>query len=141
MIVYAPAGGLAAPSIPISTVERAALAPYAYVMSAGGNVPQTVVVQAVEAASVELRSMSEPAGESFDWSSKKVNQEFTLLQQRALAGKASDDEKARYNEMKRDRNSQIFADRYVSDYAEVERLKKLSHTLAELEKHLKPITF
>jgi hypothetical protein len=41
--------------------------------------------------------------------------------------------------MKQDRNSLIFADRYITDYAEIQRLQILSIKIAEIQKYLRPI--
>ena len=77
--------------------------------------------------------------EQFDWDSPKLNREFIRLEQMVLAKKADGEERARYQAMKHHRNSVIFADRYMRDYAEVQRLKKLSEKLAEVQQYLRPI--
>jgi len=141
MIVYAPAGTTSAPSVSMSGNEQASVAPYAYFASAGGSTPPEVFVQGIEGVAADIQPAAEPMLESFNWQDKKLNREFTRLQQRVLARKASNDERERYEAMKRDRNGKIFADRYLHDYAEVERLKKLSQKLAEVQQYLRPIRF
>jgi hypothetical protein len=86
-----------------------------------------------------IESAPIPVTEEFDWSVKKTNREFILLEQKSLAKKASKEEVQRYKLMKKDRDSLIFSDRYISDYAEIQRLKILSEKIAEIQKYLRPI--
>jgi hypothetical protein len=91
--------------------------------------------------SAAYQPMTSPVKEEFDWSIPKVRREFILLEQKFLAGKATSAERIRYGDMRVSRNSEIFADRALRDYAEVQRLKKLSDKLAEIQKYLRPIHF
>jgi hypothetical protein len=77
--------------------------------------------------------------EEFDWQRPKVLRQYVRLEQKVLAGMADDEELRVYSSMKTDRNSKIFADRYVSDYAEIQRLKALAEKLTEIQKYLRPI--
>ena len=77
--------------------------------------------------------------EDFNWSDPKLNRHFIELEQRVLANKAAKDDMTRYQAMKNDRDSVIFSDRYISDYAEIQRLKILSEKIAEIQKFLRPI--
>jgi len=77
--------------------------------------------------------------EEFDWSNPKTNREYIQLEQKTLARKASQDEMDRYFAMKNERDGAIFADRYLADYAEIQRLKILSEKIAEIQKFLRPI--
>jgi hypothetical protein len=80
-----------------------------------------------------------PMTENFDWSNGHLYREYINLEQKVLAKVADREESRRYAAMKRDRNSQIFADRYFQDYEEIQRLKKLSQKIAELQQYLRPI--
>jgi hypothetical protein len=86
-----------------------------------------------------IESAPMPLTEEFDWSAKKTNHEFIDLEQKALARKATKEEVQRYRLMKQDRDSVIFSDRYIADYAEIQRLKTLSEKIAEIQKYLRPI--
>ena len=77
--------------------------------------------------------------EESDWSDPKVRRKFIGLEQKVLADKASEDEVTHYRFMKSEWNAIIFADRYVSDYAEIQRIKVLSEKIADLQKYLRPI--
>ena len=76
--------------------------------------------------------------ETFDWNSAKVRREYIKLEQKVMAGRATSEESGRYQAMKRDRNQVVFAERYLRDYAEVQRLRKLSEKLAEIQQFLCP---
>lgn len=78
--------------------------------------------------------------EDFNWSDPKVTREFIELEQKVLANKAARDEVKRYQAMKSERDGAIFCDRYISDYAEIQRLKILSEKIAEIQKFLRPIS-
>ena len=78
--------------------------------------------------------------ENFNWSDPKVNHQFIELEQKVLANKAAKDEMKHYQAMKNDRDGIIFSDRYISDYAEIQRLKILSEKIAEIQKFLRPIS-
>ena len=111
-----------------------------FTTEAPGGTPQTEsMLTGGEGDSVSPRLEKLDIAEKFDWSAQKLQREFIRLEQLTLAQKASDDEQLRYAAMKPDRNSLIFADRYVRDYAEIQRLRKLSEKLAEVEQFLRPI--
>jgi hypothetical protein len=83
--------------------------------------------------------MSVPAIEQFNWERPGTNRDYICLEQKVLAGKSTTEELVRYKTMKRDRNSVVFADRYITDYAEIQRIQILSIKIAELQKYLRPI--
>lgn len=87
---------------------------------------------AAQAKAVEIQ-------EEFDWRQVKVLRQYIRLEQKVLADKADAEEIQRYKVMKADRNSEIFADRYVTDYAEIQRLKILTEKLADIQQYLRPI--
>ena len=78
--------------------------------------------------------------EEFDWSQPGLIREFIRLEQKVLAKKATFDEQRRYDTLRGSRNAELFADRSLRDYAEVQRLKKLSEKLSEIQRYLRPIT-
>jgi hypothetical protein len=92
------------------------------------------------ANSAELQPDRQDVHEEFDWSSTKIQREFIRLEQKVIARKGTADEQRRYLAMKRGRNSRIFADRYVRDYAEIQRIRRLSKKLAEIQRDLRPIS-
>ena len=77
--------------------------------------------------------------EKFDWSKQITSRQFARLEQKVLAKVAEAHEIKRYNDMKQDRNSQIYADRQLRDYEEVRRLKQLSKKISEIQRFLRPI--
>jgi hypothetical protein len=87
----------------------------------------------------DMKAASIKLAEEFDWSNPKTNREYIQLEQKTLARKASQDEMDRYFAMKDERDGAIFADRYLADYAEIQRLKILSEKIAEIQKFLRPI--
>jgi hypothetical protein len=91
------------------------------------------------ASFVESKPVVMDLPEEFDWTSKRVSREFVELEQKTLAGVATSEENKRYRAMRLNRNKIVFADRYVQDYAEVQRLKILSEKLLDLQKYLRPI--
>jgi hypothetical protein len=74
-----------------------------------------------------------------DWANPETEKKYISLEQKVLAGIASRDESNEYSSMKLERNAAIFAERYVSDYAEIQRLKILSEKIVEIQKYLRPI--
>ncbi len=106
---------------------------------------RTVAELPLDYAIVELESteMTKPLDvtQEYDWNNNKVSKEFIRLQQKVLAGIATPEEGAQYHSMKLDRNSTIFADRYVQNYAEAQRLRTLQQKLADLSQYLKPLIF
>lgn len=88
-----------------------------------------------------VASQAKPAevSEEFDWDDPKNLRQYIRLEQKVLAGKADEEEVRCYKSMKADRNSKVFADRYVNDYAEIQRLKVLAEKLSEIQQYLRPI--
>lgn len=139
MIFYAAPGQASAPPVAVIVEEHAAtsrvfnvfdVAPQPVEMSLQGRPEQA-----------DIKSGSCDVLDKFDWSDPVVMREFVKLEQKVLAEKASPGETDRYRAMRRNRNSQVFADRYIRDYAEVERLRTLSQKLAEIQQYLRPIEF
>jgi hypothetical protein len=89
--------------------------------------------------SFEIQPPPNEVLELIDWNNPKNYKEYVRLEQKVLAKKADLEDRRRYEQLKRDRNSGVFADRYFRDYAEVQRLKALSEKLAEIQQYLKPI--
>jgi hypothetical protein len=140
MIFNALPGTSAAPPVATVAAEHA-MTSRIYESAAAGSPPEEFSVEGFEGEQAELKAPAQDLLEEFDWNNPKVNREFIKLEQKVLARKASIEEKRRYQTMRRDRNSQIFAERYVRDYAEVQRLKKLSEKLAEIQQYLRPLHF
>lgn len=84
----------------------------------------------------EFQPMSVPAIEQFNWKLPETSRDYIRLEQKVLANKSTAEESSRYKVMKRDRNSVVFADRYITDYAEIQRVQFLSIKIAELQKFL-----
>jgi hypothetical protein len=105
------------------------------------NDPPENALPSIEGFQGELTATESPVQdvtENFEWGNPKTEREFIKLEQKKLAKKATPEEVKRYLSMKRDRNANIFADRNVRDYAEVQRLKKLSEKLEEIQKYMRP---
>lgn len=105
------------------------------------NDPPENTMPSLEGFQGELTVTESPAQEvteDFEWGNPKTVRDFIKLEQKKLAKKATPEEVKRYLSMKRDRNATIFADRNVRDYAEVQRLKKLSEKLEEIQKYMRP---
>ena len=112
-----------------------------YEAAAVENQPNTEFnFDAIIGEKAEIQPRSIELVEEFDWSNPKLKREFIQLEQKVLAKKASHEEFDRYSSMKSDRNGLIFSDRYVADYAEIQRLKILSEKIAEIQKFLRPIS-
>ena len=140
MIFQAPPASSAAPPVAIVVAERSTSS-RTFHTSAGGDptTPSAGFTSPADGDTLELQPRQVPVREQFDWSSPKLNREFIRLEQKSLARKASPEETARYQAMRRDRNSQLFANRYLSDYAEIRRLRKLAEKLAEIQQYLRPV--
>ncbi len=108
-------------------------------VTADGSPPIKIVLKGEATIPTRIMPSAPEAQENFDWSNGKNKREFIRLEQKVLADKSTAAESNRYRKMKQDRNSHIFADRCLRDYAEVERLKALSQKLAEIQHYLKPI--
>ena len=138
MIYNAPAGSSFAPAVSVNAEREAT--PAIYVSAAGSEIPPPTdfgVNFVVE--KLESQPMSVPAIEQFHWELPETNRDYIRLEQKVLSGKSTPEETSRYKTMKRDRNSVIFADRYITDYAEIQRIQILSIKIAELQKYLRPI--
>jgi hypothetical protein len=127
------------PSVRVVAVEQAATTPVYRSGAAAVGPAGTVIAQEQESDAAHVKTEVREVHEDFDWKSPKGSREFIRLEQKVLAGKAGADEQHRYQVMRRDRNSQVFSDRALHDYAEVQRLKKLSQKLAEVQQYLRPI--
>ncbi len=129
-------------TIPPATVvlaEQAATSPIFRSGAAGAGPSGTVFVEDQEGDAAQLTPQVREVHEELDWKDPKTRREYVRLEQKVLARKASPDEQHRYQVMRRDHNSHVFADRALRDYAEVQRLKKLSQKLAEVQQYLRPI--
>jgi hypothetical protein len=139
MIFSCPDGVLAnSPNVRFKGEDGEALAIYEAVTSE--NQPSfqfDFEAEAGEKAEIQPRPVD--LAEDFDWSSPKLNREFIRLEQKFLAKKATSEEIERFRTMKADRDSLIFSERYVNDYAEIRRLKILTEKIAEIQKYLRPI--
>jgi hypothetical protein len=141
MIFQAPPAVSAAPPVAVVAAERSASG-RTFNANASGESPSPPAAEfsaPADGDTLELQPREVPVREKFDWSSPKLNREFIRLEQKSLARKASPEETGRYQAMRRDRNSQLFADRYLSDYAEIRRLRKLAEKLAEIQQYLRPV--
>jgi hypothetical protein len=138
MILFAPlAHAPAQPGVIASEHQAAALDTYHYAGAWSPPLPDDVTGEAGE--QVEIKPSVQRPLERLEWSNPKVTRRFIKLEQKVLAEKASDEELLSYEQMRRDRNAVIFADKYVRDYAEVQRLRKLAQRLAEIQQYLAPM--
>jgi hypothetical protein len=138
MIYNAPAGTSFAPVV--GSVAEREMTPAIYVsVAASDNPPPRDFGVSFNAEKSEFQPVEVPALEQFDWQNPETNRDYIRLEQKVLAGKSTAEEASRYQTIKRDRNSVIFADRYITDYAEIQRIQILSTKIAELQKYLRPI--
>ena len=137
MIVYVPQAPNAAATVATAAAEHSVSGGTFQTPATNGPLIEQLIISG-EGDALNLKVPEELVREQFNWQSRKVNREFIRLEQRVLASKASEEEFHRYGLMKQDRNSEIFADRYLRDYAEVQRLRKLNEKLAELQQYLRP---
>jgi hypothetical protein len=138
MIYSAPAGSSYAPAVGSAAEHEAT--PGIYVAApASDSPPPSDFGSNFVAEKLECQPIRVPLLEHFDWNCPETNREYIHLEQKVLAGKSTEEETSRYRAMKRDRNSIIFADRYITDYAEIKRIQILSIKIAELQKYLRPI--
>lgn len=122
-----------------TAVVEHAVTPRVYRSVAAASPPLEISMKGCPGEQAEIRPPTRDALEEFDWSSASVMREYVRLEQKVLAKQASAEDKKRYQSMRRDRNGRVFAERYVRDYAEVQRLKRLSEKLAEIQQYLRPI--
>ena len=138
MLLIAPIGHAAVQhSVVASEHQAAAPGTYHYTESWSPSPPEDSIGEAGER--VEIKPSVQPALEEWDWNDEGVVRRFIKLEQKVLAEKASKEEQDVYNQMRRHRTSVLFADKYIRDYAEVQRLQKLSQRLAEIQEYLTPI--
>lgn len=137
MIFYALPGHGSASPVASVMAERATSA-RTYAPGAPGHTPTELSLIGDEGDASHFQPQIRDVQEDFEWTNPKTQREFIRLEQKVLAKKADMQEQERYGSMRRDRNSRIFADRYVRDYAEVQRLRVLSQKLAEIQKYLHP---
>lgn len=138
MIFYAPQPHSAVMPVATAFAEHAISSRTFEAKSAGGMPLVERLIVADAGNSLELHN-EQDTREEFDWSNARTQREFIRLEQKVLARKGAPDDQQRYNAMKRDRNSRIFADRYLHDYAEIQRIRKLSEKLAEIQQYLRPV--
>lgn len=138
MIYSAPAGSSFAPAVGSVAEREATPATYVGVPAASSPPPADFGINFV-GEKLEFQQIKVPAIEQFDWKRPETNRDYIRLEQKVLADKSTAEELARYKAMKRDRNSIVFADRYITDYAEIQRVQILSSKIAELQKYLRPI--
>jgi hypothetical protein len=142
MIFFATPGNTAGPAI-LGQGMRQSVTVEIYEVPPTNEPPENALIS-LESFDGELTVNETPVPElsqEFDWSNPKVEREFIRLEQKKLAKQANPEEVKRYQCMKCDRNANIFADRNVRDYAEVQRLKKLAEKLAEIQKYMRPFRF
>lgn len=138
MIFNAPAGSSFAPVVG-SVAEREATPAIYACAPAAGTPPPANFETSLGGERSEFKPITVPALEQFNWERPETNRDYIRLEQKVLVGKSTAEESARYKVMKRDRNSRVFADRYITDYAEIQRVQILSAKIAELQKYLRPI--
>jgi hypothetical protein len=137
MIFYATPGQAAALPVAALVAEHATTSRIYRAAAEAG--PPAEISLGCPGEQAEIKPPVQDVLEEFDWDSAKVMREYVRLEQKALAKQATPEELSHYRSMKRDRNGRVFAERYVRDYAEVQRLKKLSEKLAEIQHYLRPI--
>ena len=138
MIFYSTAGEAPPPSVVFAAADRGA-ASQIFQAVVG---PSSWLGGSLEGYPGEAAEMTPPTTEvreEFDWANAKVMRKYVALEQKVLANQASAEEHRDYESMKRNRNGVVFAERYAQDYAEVQRLRKLSEKLAEIQQYLRPI--
>ena len=140
MIFSSAPGEAAPPPVTIAIVERAATS-RVYEVAAEGKPPGETALKGDSGDNAEIKSEPSEPLQNFDWANPKTKRQFIELQQKALAKKASTEELRLYHSMRQDRAGDIFAERYVRDYAEVQRLKTLSQKLADIQQYIRPISF
>lgn len=138
MIVFAPPPQSAAPPVARPVAEHS-ISSRSFHCAVLGAMPASDLLIGDAGDSVQLQPNRTDVREDFDWNDAKTQREFIRLEQRVLARQGTAEEQARYATMKRDRDSRIFADRYLQDYAEIQRLRKLSEKLAEVQQYLRPV--
>lgn len=139
MISYAPADAATLPAIRVVLEGKSVAWSFQGNAESSSGLGGTFGSEMESSSFVESKPQVMDVPEDFDWHSKKVTREFVELEQKTLAGKASREEAKRYEAMRLNRNKAVFADRYIQDYAEIQRLKTLSQKLQELQKYLRPI--
>jgi len=138
MILYATPGNSA--PVPVAHAAESAVTSGVYTAAVGGPPDEDFSIEGLDGEQAKIEPPPLDRVEDFNWSDPKTNREYIVLEQKVLAKKDNPEEAERYHYMKRDRNSFIFSDRYVRDYAEVQRLKKLAERLAEIQRFLKPFS-
>lgn len=138
MIFFA-TNGQAAPPAVVTAVQDYAFSSRTYHGQVSDGPPIETDLVSEEGDSVVLKPRPQHVVEDFDWNDPKLQRRFILLEQKVLAKKADRDEAEDYQIMKRDRNGRIFAERQLRDYSEIQRLRKLSQKLAEIQKYLSPL--
>lgn len=141
-MIYYSTPGQGIPAVSIAIEEKAAKR-QTYAPIAADNPPLAEgsrLLEGLPGQNSEITQVQDVI-EEYDWESPKVRRKYVRLEQKVLAKKATADEENLYRSMNKNRRGLVFADRYVRDYAEVQRLQKLSQKLAEIQQYLRPITY
>jgi len=138
MMFYAPGGQAAGPAVATAVHEHAVYG-RTFRGLAGDGPPVETELTGEAGDAFSPKPLARNVAEDYNWNDPKLRRHYIRLEQKVLAKQASREENAEYQGMKRDRNGLIFADRQVRDYAEIQRLRKLAQTLAEVQKYLRPI--
>lgn len=138
MIYCAPAGSAFAP-VAGTPAERESTPTFSVSVPASANPPQENFGATISGDRSELKTVTVQSVEQFDWDKNETKRDYIRLEQKVLANQSTTVEVARYKIMKRDRNGIIFADRYLADYAEIQRVQILARKIAELQEYLRPI--
>ncbi len=140
MIFHAPNGQTAPPTVASAMYDHAFYGRTFQAQAAEGP-PVETELEGVAGDSFEPKPPAVNVLEDYNWTDPQLQRQFIRLEQKFLAKKATREEAAEYQAMKRDRNGSIFAERQVRDYAEIQRLRKLAAKLAEVQKYLRPLEF
>lgn len=138
MIFYVPTGEAVGPAA-VAVVEEHAICSRTFHAAAFGGPPPATGIVGEAGDAAELEPHVQDVLEDFNWDNPKTLRDFIRLEQKVLAKQATPAEADRYRMMKRDQHSRIFAERQLRDYAEVQRLRKLSEKLAEVQQYLRPL--
>ena len=138
MIFFAPNGQAAAPAVATAVQEHAFYGRTIQTQASEGPPLETELAGEMGDA-FDPKPRVQDVVEDYDWNNPRLKRRFILLEQKFLAKKATREEAGEYQTMKRDRNGTIFAERQLRDYVEIQRLRKLSEKLAEVQRYLRPL--
>lgn len=77
--------------------------------------------------------------ENFDWTNDSVQRRFASLERKVGRSAATKEETSLYSSMLISRRRSVFADCYMREYAEIERLRAVRKKLRELQELLQPV--